>query len=169
MSTTNKKEKEKKRFITISLSSALFVFPHDKSMLDATTKTFVMTNIFLWWQNLSQQAYFCHDKHVCCNKTHLLSWQKYAWCQLVACETERCACAHHHHHYYHCYPLPLWWYVAGASKHCSSTTQDMVGSRINVTNSWGVTEPKMLPNVTRAFSTWKRGISGERERERKNK
>ena len=56
---------------------------------------------------------------------------------------------------------PLWWYVGGASKHCSSTIHAMVGSCIKVTKSAGVTDPKMLPNVTRAFSTWNSGISAK--------
>ena len=65
------------------------IFCCDKSML-------VMTNIFLWWQDIFchdkaccdkyflQQKCACHDKHIFVVTKHILPWQSMLWQIFVA-------------------------------------------------------------------------------------
>ena len=65
------------KWCKLSLAGAatgiVFVVTNTNTCLSWQNTYFVMTKVGLSWQ-----AHFCCEKHVCHDKTHLLSWQKNA-------------------------------------------------------------------------------------------
>ena len=71
---------------TCSSAAPCACWPHPLSLAGAATGIMcVATNVLLW------QTCVCHDERICHDKTHLLSWQKYA-CGAKPLSRQKYAC-----------------------------------------------------------------------------